>query len=249
MKKVIIKIICKEPDFKEIRDGIVRDTDIEMGANTILQRLLLLSSCYSEIRNNFDWYLTGTSQKDAMKKQVINGINSATDNASTLLFDSIKNDYPIIVKKIWNEFGDTILCSNFTRRNTCFFSYELICKINDEKCITNFTSKTVTKLIETIAPKIILVETNNYSRNEKNVFPDRFPVGWMFYTDRVFDRILPGLDSQMHDITKNDIKIGTLFISKKGFFDGNNENDIKQANDLEILLASHNILPTYKDIF
>ncbi|MCW2474217.1 MULTISPECIES: immunity 52 family protein [unclassified Symbiopectobacterium] len=248
MLKVEIEIYLREIGFKKVENEIDRASAVANGVTTVLKRFLSIANALTELRSGCNWFLPGSSKKDAMQKKVISNAH-ITDEANSLMSNKFMNDYPLVVEKIWNEPGDSILCRNYMQSNVNYFSYGIVCKIDNKDLAIDFVSKCLSGLISELSPRIISVETNNYSINEKKVFPDRLPVGWMFYIDKVINGELAGLNGEMHNITKEGKSIGTLFLSKRGFFDGNNENDIKQANDLEVLLVSHNILPTYKDIF
>ncbi|MEH6372173.1 hypothetical protein [Pectobacterium carotovorum] len=248
MLKVEIEIYLREMELKKVENEIDRASTVADSVTTVLKRFLSITNALTEFRGGCNWFLTGSSKEDAMKKKVISDAH-ITDEANSLMSNNFMNDYPLVVEKIWNESQDSILCRNYIQSDINYFSYGMVCKIDNKDLAIDFVSKCLSSLISELSPRIISVETNNYSINEKKVFPDRLPVGWMFYIDKVINEELAGLNGEMHNITKDGKSIGTLFLSKKGFFDGGNENDIKQANDLEILLASHNILPTYKDIF
>ncbi|MFP1792929.1 hypothetical protein ACLEC3_09855 [Lonsdalea quercina] len=109
--------------------------------------------------------------------------------------------------------------------------------------------KYLSALIRDLTPHIVTIETNDYSFNQSQTFPDRLPVGWMFYIDQIFDKNTLNLDEHMVAVNNDGMPIGSLFISKRGLFDGENKEDIKIANALEIALVEHEILPTYRTIF
>ncbi|MDK7737190.1 Imm52 family immunity protein [Providencia stuartii] len=47
----------------------------------------------------------------------------------------------------------------------------------------------------------------------------------------------------------NEKNTGTLIISTNEVFDGTNENHIRNANEIEIQLVAHGLLPTYQNIY
>ncbi|HGN1708042.1 TPA: Imm52 family immunity protein [Providencia rettgeri] len=96
-------------------------------------------------------------------------------------------------------------------------------------------------------PKI-LVHTNQYRLNEKNVFPDRLPVGWMLYLNKKIKQEQLPMAAELIDIDNNKNK-GTLIISTEHVFDGSNKDDIKKANDIEIQLTALGLLPLYTEIY
>ncbi|MCW2485463.1 immunity 52 family protein [Candidatus Symbiopectobacterium sp. NZEC127] len=249
MIKINFGIYLREDDIKEIDDEHGRNTNVIDGADILLKRFISIANIMDNAKKgSSDWFLTGKSQKDAMKKKVISeGV--ITKNANSLMANKLINDYPIIVSKIWNDDKDYILCRNYMQSNINLFSYGVCFSVEHQEQAKEYVAEIIKYLISELSPRIIKVETNDYTLEEHQVFPDRLSVGWMFYTDSIYDEKKLGLGNQMHTMTKNGQAVGTLFLSKLDFFDGSNENDIALANDLEITLAGHGVLPTFSTIF
>lgn len=150
---------------------------------------------------------------------------------------------------IWNERDDSILIQNYIQGNLDLYVYTIEYQYISEHEAMNFSAKVMIKLIDSINPHIVQLETNDYSLHQSKVFPDRLPVGWMFYIDKSYDEKTINLPKQMHSIKREGQPVGTLFVTKRDFFDGSNKADITLSNDLEIALVAHDILPTYKKIF
>lgn len=220
----------------------------ESTINSILNTMKFMVECYSTLRGDVSWYLTGESKEDAMRKEVFSG-GKTTQNATELLEKDLKDGFPLVVAWIWNESGDIITATNNIQADINNFCYELTCNTNTETEAMNFASQIVLQIIDKIEPHIIHLETNDYSLHESMVFPDRLPVGWMFYIDKSYDEKTINLPKQMHSIKREGQPVGTLFVTKRDFFDGSNKADITLSNDLEIALVAHDILPTYKKIF
>ncbi|EJN2898499.1 immunity 52 family protein [Salmonella enterica] len=248
MSKLEIEIYVKESAIENNVEKADRFHNSKYEVEQILSKLLLLSEFYSGYKGHVDWFLTGNSKEDAMKRKIIDD-TILSDEAGTLLFQNLQNNLPLIVEQIWNKYHDVIRFRNYVQSNTNFYLYELIINIDNTKIITDFAFNIVNKIISKMSPRLIRVETNNYSLDEKQVFPDRLPVGWMFYINKIFRESFLQLDKNARQINANGIPMGTLFISKTDFFDGANKDDVRLSNDIEIILASKDILPTYKNIF
>lgn len=250
--EIEVSFYVKEPWIQVTRDTIITDNEIRTAAECLLSKLLLLSGFRAEYKGHADWFLTGETKEDAMNKKIISG-SHFTDNAVDLLFRDLEDGFPLIVNQIWNESesedenGDVISYMNFVQSSYSFFHYELSFKFDNAESVTDFAFKIIDKIVASISPKIIQVETNDYTLKEKMVFPDRSPVGWMFYTDKLYEpgTIVPA--EHMRQINKDGIPAGTLFITKHDFFDGANKQDIQMSNDMEIILASYEILPKHRD--
>lgn len=248
MVKIEIEVFVKESGMPGVEDELLRSKIVSEGVNVILTRLIVTTKIFSEFRKNATWYLTAKSKKEAMEKTIIsNGIVNARSNA--LISHEIMDDFPLVVEQLWNGYGDMIFLRNSIQNDYCNFSYLLNFSLDSESLAASVVNEMVRGIIINISPQIIRVETHDYSLNENHVFPDRLPVGWMFYTNKIYDENLAGLQKKTHVVTKGGEPIGTLFFSKPGFFDGSNKDDIKMANDLEMMLASYDILPAYRNIF
>lgn len=248
MSKIEIEIYIKESAIENVAEKDGRSHNGKYEVERVLSKLLLLSEFYSGYKGHVDWFLTGNSKEDAMKRKIIDDTMLSYE-ASDLLFQNLQNNLPLIVDQIWNEYHDVIRFRNYVQSNTNFYLYELIISVDNTKTISDFAFDIVNKVISTMFPRLIRVETNNYSLDGKQAFPDRLPVGWMFYINKIFEEKFLQLGENAKQINKNEIPMGTLFISKTDFFDGANKDDVKLSNDVEIVLASKDILPTYKNIF
>ena len=248
MIKVEMEIYLLETGMKRVNDENERESLVLEGTNILLKRFLSMSDIMSNIKGTADWFLTGDSKEDALKKKVISQ-GMVTPKASQLMSKDLMNDYALVVKKIWNKNMDSILCLNYIQSDINKFSYVITFKVKDQKQAREYVPEIVRHLINDLSPRIVKVETNDYSLNEHQVFPDRLPVGWMFYINNVYDENILGLGKRMHTLAKGGKTVGTLFLTKPDFFDGSDKSDIALANDLEIALAGHDILPTYRNIF
>lgn len=248
MTKVEIKLYLKDDGISRVDDESQRTKKINEGVDIILGKLLMISKTFPSFRKDTAWYFTGESKKEAMEKTAITE-GRLSENAHALACRDLMSDFPGVTEKIWNDHEDTIMCNNYIQSDFSNFSYWIVMKLDNEEEALSSISSMLMEIVSNISPRIIRVETNNYSLDENHVFPDRLPVGWMFYTNKIYSEDFPGLKEKMSTVTKAGEPIGTLFFSKKGFFDGSNKDDIKAANDLEIMLASYEILPTYRNIF
>lgn len=217
-------------------------------ASKLLQRFKLLSDNIGIFRGgNVDWFLPAETENEALNKRVFNKEGVVQETLS-ILEASMKGS-PLVVEKIWSREGDKIIVFNYICSKYNLFRYNLSIEPNDKMNIPISVINCVKAIIRDISPHIILVETNFYSRDNHQVFPDRLPVGWMMYIDKSYDKDELGLGEQMLPMHRSGTPMGTLFITKPGLFDGANKDDIQLANDLEIALVAHNILPTFSTIF
>ncbi|WGL28087.1 Imm52 family immunity protein [Pectobacterium brasiliense] len=221
----------------------ISDANIENLLSVFLQFSNLDSTYRGE---TVDWFLSGKTKKSAMNKCIVHK-GLLTENALFLMKKDLKN-HPLVAKTLWSENGNQIIARNYlcSSIDNFWFKFLLVKEnANNAKKIMSM----LTEMINKIGPHIITLETNDYSLENRKVFPDRIPVGWLMYIDSVYGEGAFDLGDRAIDVKKSGESIGTLFLSKKGLFDGENEQDIQAANDLEILLAAHDVLPLYKDIF
>ncbi|ELY2036957.1 immunity 52 family protein, partial [Enterobacter hormaechei] len=92
--------------------------------------------------------------------------------------------------------------------------------------------------------KYILLDTEQYRFNQREVFDDRLPVGWMLYLPvRIKHEHVPSA-YKVFDIENN---AGTIVVSKS-VFNGKEPFDITCANNVEIELAANGLLPLIKGL-
>nr|WP_246550473.1 Imm52 family immunity protein [Photorhabdus caribbeanensis] len=75
----------------------------------------------------------------------------------------------------------------------------------------------------------IQVETNEYTLRNKQVFPDRLSVGWMLYQPRIIDKAYLPMAEDVLPVYQSNEQTGSLIITKKGIFDGRNQDDIDKS--------------------
>ncbi|MCB5309801.1 Imm52 family immunity protein [Yersinia massiliensis] len=90
--------------------------------------------------------------------------------------------------------------------------------------------------------KYILLDTEQYRFNQREVFDDRLPVGWMLYLPVKITYADAPSAYKLFDVTND---VGTIIVSKDTF-NGNDKDDIACANNVEIELASNGLLPLVK---
>ncbi len=92
--------------------------------------------------------------------------------------------------------------------------------------------------------KYILLDTEQYRFNQREVFEDRLPVGWMLYLPvKIKHEDVPSA-YKIFDIESN---TGTIVVSKS-VFNGKEPFDIACANNVEIELAAKGLLPLIKGL-
>lgn len=92
--------------------------------------------------------------------------------------------------------------------------------------------------------KYILLDTEQYRLNQREVFDDRLPVGWMLYLPvKIKHEDVPSA-YKTFDIESN---AGTIVVSKS-VFNGKEPFDISCANNVEMELAANGLLPLIKGL-
>ncbi|KAA1177662.1 Imm52 family immunity protein [Photorhabdus heterorhabditis] len=198
-----------------------------------------------------NWYLTGHTRKEALEHLVFEG-GHPTEKAVQVFEESYKEDFPFIGKQIWDGEVDDLACSLFYEnyRIDKLGKIKLTIKLKiDEKDfqfsrLINF----ITFLVLSRNAPYIMVETNGYTLKKNQVFPDRLSAGWMIYLPFVIDPALLPMADEILPITNDKEQLGTLIITKKGIFDGENQDDIDKANDIEIQLLNLGLLPLITEV-
>ncbi|MDE1476300.1 immunity 52 family protein [Xenorhabdus bovienii] len=193
------------------------------------------------------WYLKGNSKKQALQHIVFDE-NGPTEVAiKRFKKDYVKNNSRTLITGIWDGEEDDCSCSisyhfmNINRPDSTTLSLDLYIDVK-ELTISKLLDMT-TYLITSRNSPIIQIETNSYTLKGNKVFPDRLGVGWVFYTPNVLDtNVLPEAED-IQIIYQENKAIGTLIFSKKGIFDGKNQEDIYKSNDIEIRLRDLGLLP------
>lgn len=92
--------------------------------------------------------------------------------------------------------------------------------------------------------RYILLDTEQYRFNQREVFDDRLPVGWMLYLPvKIKHEYVPSA-YKVFDIKNN---AGTIVVSKS-VFNGKEPFDIACANNVELELAANSLLPLIKEL-
>lgn len=219
-----------EVDIK-LNDNVTNSTIIE-----IFQFMLEFSKKIAQADPEV-WYFCGDSQEEAMNyKAFENGIPT----------DFFKNEYNFNnMEAIWAGDDNALVIVNNGISSVYKLEFDLrrIVNFNFDMLI-NFISESAIKfnLID------IRIDTNNYSYNQNNVFPDRLPVGWMLYLNKKITQQQVPMAAELIDI-ENEKNNGTLIISTDHVFDGSDKDDIKKANEIEIQLTALGLLPLIREIY
>ncbi|HGY2577793.1 TPA: Imm52 family immunity protein [Providencia stuartii] len=217
-------------------------------AQDAINNILFFSESIKEINNSERWFLTGKTKEDALKHKIIdNGlINSVV---ADLLIKKLNKTPPIFVTSIWNGSSDNIRIQNYLCKSLDNFRLTFSLKV---KNVIGLAERLKNALLGILSNKdnvaVIFVQTNHYQMEEKNVFPERIPVGWMLYLNKEVTKEQVPMAAQLINI-ENEKNTGTLMISTNEVFNGTDELHIKKANEIEIQLAAYGLLPTYQDIY
>ncbi|WPA91898.1 Imm52 family immunity protein [Providencia zhijiangensis] len=215
----------------ELREEI----SIPLLINIFEKMILTCESITNEKESS--WYLTADTLEEALQKKAFN-LYTPTDLLKNMpYFDWMES--------IWaNE--NKALDIKYTSSGLI---YNLEFKLRD------INPPSQPKLIESLKKyfltyKIVCIriDTNKYRYNKRNVFPDRLPVGWMLYLNKKITQQQVPMAAQLIHID-NEKNHGTLIISTDHVFDGENKEDIKKANEIEIQLAGLGLLPLIREIY
>ncbi len=189
-----------------------------------------------------NWYIGGNNLRESLSHSVFDG-------------DALSEKQLRTLKKTW-------FCNGWNGREqdnsaSVLLGWQLskskqsfIVKLHAEtSCIVKYSE--VLEFINSALNKYrvisIQTSTDNYSLEQRYVFPDRVIAGWMVYIDDKIDRNIIPMAESVIDVS-NSYNEGTLIISKKEHFSGADPDDIKRANEIEIQLATHGKLPLLRDI-
>ena len=218
------------------------DVDIKLGDELTSEKLSDIFHSMIDfvenvtLLNNNEWFFSGESLEDSMKKPAFeNGRPSSI----------LKNKENIeIIESIWAE-GNSLTIQHAAISN----QYILRFNIRKVKSLSvSNTLKSLHKILSIFDVICFKIDTNNYAYNQKQVFPDRLPVGWMLYLNKkITQEQLPMAAELIH--IENEKNNGTLIISTDHVFDGSDKDDIKKANEIEIQLTGLGLLPLIREIY
>ena len=218
------------------------DVDIKMDDQLTNEKFInILVTMMNFVKNitstdSEKWFFSGDSLEDSMNKPAFeNG------KPSSILEDKKSID---IIESIWA--GDNSLTIQHAANINQYILRFNLRKI-DHLDLKN-TLKSINEILSIFNILALRMDINNYSYHKKQVFPDRFPVGWMLYLNKKITQQQVPMAAQLIHID-NDKNHGTLIISTDHVFDGENKEDIKKANEIEIQLAGLGLLPLIREIY
>ncbi|NHB90609.1 Imm52 family immunity protein [Photorhabdus cinerea] len=197
------------------------------------------------------WFLTGHTRKEALEHPVFEG-QHPTKKAVQVFEKNYKENFPFIGKSIWDGEDDDLACSLFYEnyRSDRLGQTEITIDLNIDEKEFQFSRLIdfITFLVLSRDAPYIMVETNGYTLKKNQVFPDRLSAGWMIYLPFVIDPALLPMATEILPIANDKAQLGTLIITKQGIFDGENQDDIDKANDIEIQLLNLGLLPLITEV-
>ncbi|MQL49560.1 hypothetical protein GEA64_17090 [Photorhabdus khanii] len=220
--------------------------------NTVLMDLFHITQQIDIFLNQKKtWFLQGYSRKEALK-HIMFDEHGPTEVAIKGFEKNHKKNFPCLNEGIWDGEEDRIASGIsyskmlMDRPNWVWLTLRL--KIDSGQFNISRLINLVKYLTVTRDCPYIQIETNGYTLWDKNVFPDRLGVGWMLYQPRVIDKSSLPMAEEVLPVYQHDQQIGTLIITKKGIFDGRNQDDIDKSNDVEIQLVDLGLLPLMTEI-
>ncbi|TCT34434.1 immunity protein 52 of polymorphic toxin system [Providencia alcalifaciens] len=183
------------------------------------------------------WYLTADTLEEALQKKAFN-LYTPTDLLKNMpYFDWMES--------VWSN-ENKALDIKYTSSGLI---YNLEFKLRDVNPPNQLRLiESLNYYIENYKIICIQIDVNGYWYNDKNVFPDRLPVGWMLYLNKkIMPEQVPMAAQLIH--IDNEKNHGTLIISTDHVFDGENKDDIRKANEIEIQLAGLGLLPLIREIY
>ncbi|KLN95406.1 Imm52 family immunity protein [Moellerella wisconsensis] len=217
--------------------------DIELHEEMSIPSLIdifshMILTCESITQKKEDsWYLTGDTLEEALKKKAFNQCTPTDLLKAIPYFDCMETIWANENKSLSIKYtGSGLIYSlDFTIRDI-----SLPNKIAIIEALNYY--------IGNYRIVCVQIDINGYWYNDKNVFPDRLPVGWMLYLNKKITQEQLPMAAQLINID-NDKNKGTLIISTEHVFDGSNKDDIKKANEIEIQLTALGLLPLYTEIY
>ncbi|KTL61695.1 hypothetical protein AA106_07920 [Photorhabdus laumondii subsp. laumondii] len=197
------------------------------------------------------WYLTGYSRQEALTHIVFDE-QGPTEKTVSYFEKSYKKDFPLLIEDMWDgeedELSSSISYSKQSIKRPNWVKLELNLKIDSSQLGISRLIELVEYLVTSRDLSYIQIETNEYTLRNKQVFPDRLSVGWMLYQPRIIDKSYLPMAEDVLPVYQNNEQIGTLIITKKGIFDGRNQDDIDKSNDVEIQLVNLGLLPLITEV-
>ncbi len=202
-------------------------------------------------RKKKTWFLKGYSRKEALKHIVFDE-QGPTKGAVSYFEKSYKKDFPSLIEGIWDgekdELSSSVSYNKLSTKGPNWVRLELNLKIDSSQLDISRLIEFVKYLVTSRDLPYIQVETNEYTLRDKQVFPDRLSVGWMLYQPCIIDKSYLPMVEDVLPVHQNNEQIGTLIVTKKGIFDGRNQDDIDKSNDVEIQLLNLGLLPLITEV-
>ncbi|WP_445497159.1 hypothetical protein [Photorhabdus sp. SF281] len=197
------------------------------------------------------WYLTGYSLKEALKHVVFDE-KGPTSVAIRDFEKEYRKNFPSLINGMWdgqkNELSCGIIYEKSKSGHPNWVRLELNLKIGSSQLNVFRLIDLVKHLATSRHFPYIQVETNGYTLKGRQVFPDRLSIGWMLYQPRIIDKSYLPMAEDVLPVHQNNEQIGTLIVTKKGIFDGRNQDDIDKSNDIEIQLVNLGLLPLITEV-
>ncbi|EYU15066.1 Imm52 family immunity protein [Photorhabdus aegyptia] len=197
------------------------------------------------------WYLTGYSRKQALQHVVFDE-QGPTEAAIKSFEKDYKKNFPALITGIWDgekdELSSGIDFSKMPSVRPNWVWLQLNLNIDSHHLDVLRLINLVSYLALNCNLPNIQVESNEYTLKGKQVFPDRLSVGWMLYQPRIIDKSCLPMAEDVLPVYQNNEQVGSLIITKKGIFDGRNQDDIDKSNDVEIQLVNLGLLPLITEV-
>lgn len=216
-------------------------------AQDAINNLLCFAELIQKITHAENWFSPGYSEKKSLEHKIIDrGVINHPEADS--LIKKLNKTHPIFVTSIWNYSGG-IRIQNYSCDNVDNFRLTFSLEVENNMGLATNIKNVLLNILNTKDNIVVMfVNTNQYQLNNKHVFPDRIPVGWMLYLNKQITNEQAGVKAGLISVS-NEKNTGTLVISTNEVFDGTNENHVRNANEIEIQLAAHGLLPTYQNIY
>ena len=198
----------------------------------------MILTCESITNEKEDsWYLTGDSLEEALQKKAFNQYTPTNLLKDIPFFDCIES--------IWSGEKKALVIKG----NSVNLKYNLEFDLRE---IPNVSINKVKDILHHYFDEFnvlcVRVDINDYEYKNRNVFPDRLPVGWMLYLNKHITQEQVPMAAELIHI-ENEKNNGTLIISTDHVFDGSDKDDIKKANEIEIQLTGLGLLPLIREIY
>lgn len=239
-------------DIRFVMNFDFRNNSDDIQFSEIIEHFIFIISQVDNFKKNKkNWYETGYSRKQALSQTAFQDGN-ITDNTRSKWERRYKKNKPLFIDGVWDandddhSYGISYRKMFYDEKNRVSVELSLV-PLSSENILNQFIVL-ISQLSSYFNCSYVSVDSKGYSVFGKNVFPDRLAVGWMLYIPHM---VMPELiieAARIVPVMDDNKQKGTIIVSTDEIFDGNNEEHIGKANDIEIKLLDLGLLPLMTEL-